>query len=580
MSKFCFSLLGNKLEKVIRDNESSFSVSGSFQNEKFSCAVFQKINLVSHNIVEDDEGFAYMVGTYMFKGKTGKQVIHYVYDNFSPSRIIEYKKKIVGMWSILVYKNGSVYFFNDYYGLYDLFYNDKGDVANAIADVVTTEDTINEYGFIMDVFQQGAFPGETSYKQIKKIKQNEYLRFDDSLSVLNVEGEYSYRYVFSSEESALNELRSLLKEYAGQISSAFGKPTIFLTGGLDSRLVLGSFLIANVPFECAYGRGYQTCDDDLKIVQSITERYNIETTILDWRKEELDLEGNMKELFDRIGFYNYTDSSSLLRFKTFADCSNRTPFYSFGYFCEAIRLREWAEKKDAVFSLVDYVDNYYINKSLKRVYENYADYRQYLIEKYQEMLKQLGYNGNLERIPLDIFENFRWMMARYCDSRFDFVLNNYGFAFSLLSVPQIHELILSLPAELIRNGRFQVKLIYKLDPELVTCFDLFSHRRKFKINKNFDKVRKLTAKNMADTLLNSSFLKEILKKILQSYQKKANKSSETDRALKLICEKYEQAIPDYVNWRLYDRTLNNLAAFLIANQLAKSQNNMRRFSCA
>ncbi|MEI3124607.1 MAG: hypothetical protein V8T44_01830, partial [Odoribacter splanchnicus] len=56
------------------------------------------------------------------------------------------------------------------------------------------------------------------------------------------------------------------------------------------------------------------------------------------------------------------------------------------------------------------------------------------------------------------------------------------YSFPILSLPEVHRIVLSLPADLIRNSRFQIKFIRAINPEYLDGLDVFSHRRLFKIS--------------------------------------------------------------------------------------------------
>lgn len=69
-----------------------------------------------------------------------------------------------------------------------------------------------------------------------------------------------------------------------------------------------------------------------------------------------------------------------------------------------------------------------------------------------------------------------------------------------MSIPKIHEAILSIPASIIKDGSFQIKVIKQIDETLMSKLDVFSHRRSFYIDKHNRKKRKFTIKNAADKI--------------------------------------------------------------------------------
>lgn len=561
MSQIVFSFNQSAIDKIIEEQEGFLKVTDR-KVSPINCIAFGKINVVSTNHYQKNDDFAYIVGTYMHNGKTGKEVIEYVLNSFTIDRIVEYKKTIIGMWCALVYKNGKTFVFNDYYGLYDIAYT-KNTVSNSIKHCLLSDgfNGINEYPFIMENFQLGALPGETPFVGIKKLKRKEFLEIGREITVKEIPGDLNFHYCFSTEDRAIEDLVVKLKKYASLIDEVFGSPSIFLTGGLDSRLVFSAFNAIGSNFVCRYGTGKYTQDSDKKIVEQITREYNKRLNIIDWNVDDGEKCKNQNILFSKIGFYNYMNNSSHYRHKTFAECSKDNPFYSFGYFCEAIRLRDWAEKKGNIFSLEDYVDTSYIEKALKKSYKNYNEYRLFLIKSFKEQLKEIGITDNYDRIPIDYFERFRWQMSRYCDSRAEFILNNYGYAFSLLSIPEIHEMILTLPANIIRGGKFQTKLIFSIDKKLIRDFYVFSHLRMFRIDDKFNKIKITNYKHIADELFEIfPFVKPMILKVYRRFRYDASKTHSEEA---LFCIEHRLKNTEYLDISKYNGSLNRLSAFIV-----------------
>lgn len=150
-------------------------------------------------------------------------------------------------------------------------------------------------------------------------------------------------------------------------------------------------------------------------------------------------------------------------------------------------------------------------------------------------------------------------MARFHDSRSTVQQNLCGFNFSLLSVPYIHEAILALPADVIRNGSFQIKVLERLDPKLLT-FDVCSHRRAYRI-KNYRKVAKLNKKNFVEMLLaHTPWLKKMVVKMYQNikYNKAINQNKMLDEIKSL-----NVSLPDFLSLDDYKGGLINLRAWMI-----------------
>lgn len=510
-------------------------------------------------------GGVFLVGTPLLRdGLSGKALCQYVFEHTNEKEIAQLKADVVGYWAALVIKEGSVYVFNDYYGIYDVCYTQENGLFNIgcdLADVARCSDKLklDEFPFIMENFQVSAFPGYTSFKNIFKIKSDNFLLIEGGkLHVKNIE-KVKIEYLFKDEGTAISDIASRIKTYAKLISDKYSPMSINMTGGLDSRLMFAAFnaVEADISFMHGVHSGGQA--EDGIIVKQLSESYHKPLHLVDWEQPKAFNLKDQEDVFEEIGFNNYLAAGCKKHIDEFFEEAKRYPFTQSGYFCEAIRLREWAEKKGNTFSLYDYVDDYFIDKNLKTSYLHYNAYRDYLIEGYKQQLKEMGYYEDIERIPINLFERFRWQMSRYHDSRSVVNENKNRFTFSLLAVPYIHEAILSIPADVIRGGTFQIKVIEKLDPNLLK-FDVFSHRRAFYI-KNYRKVHKLTKKNMADLILGQM---PALKKIAVILYQRLKYDSANKRNLmaEQILELYAD-LPDYINIDTYQGSLVRLRALAI-----------------
>ena len=150
-------------------------------------------------------------------------------------------------------------------------------------------------------------------------------------------------------------------------------------------------------------------------------------------------------------------------------------------------------------------------------------------------------------------------MSRYHDSRSVVNGNMAHYHFSLLAVPYIHEAILSLPADVIRGGSFQIKVIEELDANLLN-FDVFSHRRSYYI-KDYKKVHKLTKKNLADILFaKTPALKGLLVNVYQKLKyDTAKKKSQMAEQIKEL----DVNMPTWFDFDSYEGSLVRLRAMAI-----------------
>ena len=400
------------------------------------------------------------------------------------------------------------------------------------------------------------------FKEIKRLKREQYLEITEC--GLNLKGlsDYRYKYAFQNKQQTIQDIVSYAKKLSVKIAARFGKTAVAMTGGFDSRLVFGILNSApNNDITLVHGVSSGTEKEDMEIAQNIAKHYHKDFILEDWNNRKGFNLNDQFNIFRIVDYYNYVGLGSKRCYSEYERIGKGYTFYQAGYFCEALRLREWAEqKKSSTFSLTDYVDNYYINKSLKECYANYDEYRNYLVEKYREQLKEIGFTGDENRIPMDYFERFRWIMSRYCDSRSVMMLNSFQFTFPIMSTPFIHEIVLSLPTDVIKGGGFQIELVSAMNKELVELFGLHSHRRLYRI-KNNKKIPLLIMKNVADycfTLL--PFIKPMMFAV---YRKFKYDSTNVRHGVLDEFDQLSVKVPEYLDLTKYPEVPYRLRATMI-----------------
>lgn len=508
MAKFFVTNDELVFNRVIDSNKQVFVKNRVDYLEKCKIVSYAKINNVSK--VYNPQNTIWAVGSFIYKGTIGEDALDKIYNDFEELGVAGLKKQIIGYYNIAICHKGTFYFFNDYYGVYDLcyYYDSKYfAIGSQLKDLAysTGKLEIDEFSFIQEVCQLGAFPGKTFYRDIHKMKGNEFARVSDNVFYIESipEDIYKISYNYQSEKDALNDISQLISESASIISKAYGKIVVFLTGGLDSRLNFAAYYNRDNKLRTQYWKSFGVNKEDEIIAQKISSYYGVPFKASNCYDPE-DINGinwnYQNSLFKIVGFYNFVCNGNSQIINEIRKYANDGEFLAFGYFCEAIRLREWAAALNSdTFSLDRYIDDYYINKTLNHSnYPNISGYRDYLKTNYIEQLKSIGINDNYDRIPIRVFERFRWIMARLCDSRMECINNYFSYSFAIMSIPHIHEAVLSLPETIIRDGVFQVKLIDALNQGMVRKFEVFSHNRAYVINKYGNKKRQFTFKNVAD----------------------------------------------------------------------------------
>lgn len=485
----------------------------------YNFSVFKKVGIDKGNVILFENGdFIASSGTVVFDEKVALSALDGIYKKFNGD-VSEVKKSCSGIYNILLKKNGNIYIFNDYYGLYDIYYHvnkdDEYTIGTKLDDVVnyTGDSSINKFGLITSVFMYCCSDDKTEFSNIHKLKSNQYIEFcSNDVSIKSISSSKMKLHIKKmSLEDKVCYLSKELNNYSSIISNNFSNINVHCTGGLDSRLVVGALATNNSRMNLLYGNGNSLLApsnrEDYLISKEIANYTNSNFVEMNWNSSEvengLDLE-EQNSVFNKVGFLNriYIGNVNILN-EYYERFGSTCDFYEFGYFLESLRLREWAESKNEKLILLDeFIDEYqipvYINS---KTVDFYDEFRAYVKAQFQGFINEQGIEIENGFISIDDFERLRWCTARHADIWMCKLVNDITYSFPIFSVPNIHECILSLSADEIRNSSFQIRLMKEICPNLLR-FPLFSHRRMYKINENFQKEQVFSFKSTADMLIN------------------------------------------------------------------------------
>ena len=506
-------------------------------------SIKEKKSVKDEPFYEEDNNYIIGVGTYIYEGVTGRQALMTILHDFrDASSIARIKKKIKGLFSILINKNGCTYVFNDYYGLYDTYYCEYGDtycVGNDIINLgkISGYHNIAEFPFIMSCFAGGNSSNESILSGIKKLQGNTYLFCGDNIKLnLIPQTELAIEIpIYRGCDEALSYLKEEINNITNEIHDCFGDTTLCATGGLDSRLVLAAFTSNGQPKvnSLIYGASNDfrlyTRHEDENIVKELSYITSIPHEIINWNSLESDYGLDMiwqKQLAETAGINNRIYLGNRRFVETIENTSSK--FIEFGYFLEAIRLREWIEEdKKGYFTLDSYIHRYFDHVNLLD-FGKRNEFFAWVKERYQEKLALMSIDC-LDRIPISKANQMEWLCReRYTDSRMHQFINHYRYSFPIFAVPRLHEFILQLPIEEKYGARFQIKLIRDLNKSLLNA-NIFSHRRKYKINYKGEKVLRVNIKNII-TLFMHKF-PWVMNNLLPTWQRIHHKSGVDSNAI-------------------------------------------------
>ena len=153
----------------------------------------------------------------------------------------------IGNYAVSVFKENILYVFSEISGFYNIYYyNYQGDwlISNSLYDLsvlLSGKLTLNKLALTEAIIQDGILLSDTYFKEINRLSGFNYIKIEDGrLRVI--------------EEKA-KKYSSLSTVYGKKMSTAYGTPCISMTGGLDARMVLSTYLSAGVKPHLYYGTG-------------------------------------------------------------------------------------------------------------------------------------------------------------------------------------------------------------------------------------------------------------------------------------------------------------------------------------
>lgn len=540
MSKIIFST-NKESYNIISKSVSNEGLNRSFNslsNSNYISSYCKKSVNIYKNHFRSGNDFICIVGTYLYNYDIGENVLKDLLKEFT-GNIENFKIKVFGVYSVVIHKFDKYYIFNDYYGLNDLFYENDFtkdlNVSNSLQSLVyiVNNISVNAEALIHEIKFSPSFSSDTYFSSISRLKGNEYIVIENDKYSINTIQMNTLKNKFKNLKQS--EIKDNIIDIIGRIipaiKSKFTNASLCMTGGLDSRLILAAMLKNNLNPKLIYGSSSSlltpTVKEDYNIVLKISENLNLQRNIENWNHQLENVKSDLSlqsDLFSKVGFYNkvYSGNINFFKFLNNLDSKNAS-FIEFGYFIESIRLREYAEKNiNKTFSLKNFVFDYYMKGKVKLLPLN-----DYIYSKWKEVSSSLNIK-DIDNISINDFEKLRWSSARYSDSVIANLVNNYTYSFPIFSLPILHEQILMLKAEDIRDSKFQISLIKSIYPELLD-FDIFSHRRSFKLRGDV-KEKKFTLKNIADYIFEKiPFIKQFIVKIYRYF-----KYSNTDRIINVI----------------------------------------------
>lgn len=243
----------------------NFQISFDYTKEGLYSIAVHKLGMQNQNAVQDGNDFCIATGTHIYKESL--ELLPLLAD-FNDD-VAKVRKDTIGQYAVSIYKNGKLTIYGDACGCYDIYkYSNTNArmgggqwiVSNSLYDIAKVIDhdnlSLNEFNVIERMANRYIPNAETFFEQIKYLRGDEYIHVDllsSQCSINHIEVDFPIDE--DSFDAVVEKAAKELKNNARIVAKVFGTPTICVTGGLDSRLVLASFLANGIKPKLLYGVG-------------------------------------------------------------------------------------------------------------------------------------------------------------------------------------------------------------------------------------------------------------------------------------------------------------------------------------
>lgn len=421
-----------------------------------------------------------MVGTFIYNGKIDDKALRDIYMKFN-GNVGEIQKSVIGSYCLAIKKYNKVYIFVDLNHTYDMYYYiQRNDfiITNTYYHIstITSQLNFNVNAFIERGFQYSNLGNETVFKEINKILGNEYLIYDLDKNEMNLN---ETKVVIECDNLNITDLiEARLKDlYTFRDSTG-----IFMTGGLDSRLVLSILTKIGISPSLIYGEGNSlntsTKVEDKEIIQILSDSLNLPVTFLNWNdSDKMDREKYYEKYGELALIYNF-NKNIIDSFESDIDVK----FVEFGYFGEIFRNVDWLENFDGKsLDLAVFMQEFYIKDALKKTLTNYNRYYEFLEYKWRRICSSLKIDPN--QISKDDFQKLHLEYRKSADTVMLNFANNFVYSTPILADCFITKFALSQIYEEKISAKLQIKFIENINKDLLD-YPFFSHQTMKSYDKN------------------------------------------------------------------------------------------------
>lgn len=537
-------------------------------NQEIFLSAYKKLRVDSENLYCDDDDFVAVSGTYIYKENIGKGALVQTLHDFDGNNMMTLRCDIIGSYALIIKKGNYIYIFVDENHTYQFYYYHNMDQYIVTNTYYHIEKQVKEL-FNMDIMFDklcGYFfiDNMTPFDNIFQLLGYQYIEIDLINHLFNVKTIDLNRYPLKvkSFEESITEVQSRLQRVVKIIAKTCPRITVFSTGGLDSRLILSSFLNSDVKPKITYWYGSDTATNT-KVQDHIISKMIAEGNHLSYDDYDIqidlynDMDDYHKKTIQKYGedvlIYGCNPKQHAI-FESKLD----TDFIEYGYYGEPCRslksLDEFPNENITVeqFAGVEYIPRY-------QKIDEYANQRQRLLRWFSDYAEKNLFDKHKLTKNECMYLNYIYRLK--ADNQMCNLSNLYYYSTPILSQKDVSDGILDVPYEFKLNAKWMLHLINVMYKPLLN-YPLFTHTTRKKINKDALTIENTYIDNMKNKIIfylkkigfsakRTPYLTVIYSKYIHNDVKGANELSQEDK----IVEYYLSQIERHPTYRLLNNNI-------------------------
>ncbi|MBQ9340464.1 MAG: hypothetical protein IJS13_09085 [Paludibacteraceae bacterium] len=386
----------------------NFSLSFDYANNGVYALATHKLGMHNRNAVQVNEDFCVATGTCIYKESLDYLPLLNDFDG----DMSQIRENTIGQYAICVKKDNRLSVWGDACGCYDIYYyNENGTwlISNSLYDIAEVIGhkllPLNEFNVIVRMANRYIPNAQTFFDHISYIRGEEYINVDLQSSQFNiVKNKVDFPVGDDSFENLVTKAAEALKNNARIAAKVLGTPTICVTGGLDSRLVLASFLANGIKPHLFYGVGNNRITsprkEDELCVEQLSKEFNLPIQKGDFFVSS-PLDADWNNYINDCGFttaYMWGGQKNVID-----SLRSGTDLLMFGWGGELYRnISGWTEQKaEESITLHELLSKWYIARaqSAPLIREAIPDYDARVEQEMRKECEHLGLNP--ERMSID-----------------------------------------------------------------------------------------------------------------------------------------------------------------------------------